>query len=275
MMFKDGFILNYFSGAKGDFLLRFLSNIKPNINQFGQTNHIPKFSTIRNKEHYITWFNDKADRSKVYNEIMPDYILSMNTVWPYVTHELHHLTDENLSKIQSKFHNIYDLIIEEDFYKEIFINDIFKNFSNKIPEKAIVKFKEKINPEFNGEFFIDYFLKLDQKKTDYTNEFRIQFLQQYVNLNSFNDYKIRLDKYKQKQLSKNTNKIYFSKLFYKPYSDLISLYTKFNKKEPDIELFEKLLLKTYVSEEIIFFNHKIRINSDSDNIIEVLGKVQE
>ena len=274
-MFKEGFILNYYAGGKGDFLLRFLSNIKPNINQFGQTNHTLNFSTIRNKEHYIKCFVDNNNRLKVYNEIMPDYILSMNTVWPYVTHALHNLSDENLLRIQSKFHNIYDLIIEEDFYKEIFINDIFKNFSNKIAEEEIIEIKEKINSEFNGEFFIDSecFLKFDRTRTNYDDEFRIKFLKEYVD--SFDDYKIMLDKYKQKQLSRNTNKIYFSKLFYKPYSDLISLYTKFNKKEPDLDLFEKLLSKTYVPEEVIFFNHKIRINSDSDNIIEVLGKVQE
>jgi len=274
-MFKDGFILNYYAGAKGDFLLRFLSNVKPSINQTGQTSHTLHFSTIRNKEHYIKCFTDKANRLKVYNEIMPDYILSMNTVWPYVTHALHNLTDENLLKIQSKFHNIYDLIVEEDFYKEIFINDIFKNFSHELNKKEIIEIKEKINSDFNGKFFIDQecFLKFDRTQIEYDDEFRIKFLQEYVD--SFDDYKIWLNKYKQKQLSRNTNKIYFSKLFHKPYSDLINLYTKLNNKEPDIDLFEKLLSKTYVPEEIIFFNHKIRISYESDNIIEVLGKVQE
>lgn len=270
-MFKDGFILNYYSGAKGDFLLRFLANLNPSINENGHTSHTFYFSSIRNKEHELRCFSN--NRTAVYNEVMPNFILSLNKVWPYVTHSLHTLTDENFLKIQNEFSNIYDLVVEEEFYNEIFVNDIFKNFPVELTQEEIDNFRKNINPNYNGKFALDreYFLRIDKTLVDFTDEIRIQCLQNYIKLYKNKFYNI-MNNYKNTQLERKTNKIYFSKLFYKPYSDLIDLYVSINKKNPDTELFEKLLPLTYVPKELVFFNHKIRIDLNSDNIIEVIGK---
>ncbi len=137
-MFKDGFILNYYPGAKGDFLLRFIANLAPTIGSFGKTSHTSFFSSLRKKEYEIDiLYRLVDDFSNRFNDIYLPYVLSQNKLWPYISHNLHQLTIENLQKVMDRYENIYDIIVEEVYHKEVSVNCYFKNAHGLLSDSTI------------------------------------------------------------------------------------------------------------------------------------------
>lgn len=276
-MFKDGYIFNYIGGAKGDFLIRFLSNLEPSINEFGATNQTSYFSKFKQVEgKFLNLYSDKKIRLQKYNEIFPEILSTSNTIWPQGTHTINFLSEENYNLLKLKYKNIYDIIVEEENYIEVSINHFFKNFTKILPNHMKLDIQKNYNSKFNGQYIIDreFFFNIDKNVLEYNNSFRIKALVELWK-NELKTYKKRYDDYKKFQYLKNTHKLYYSKLFKPPYEDLVILYEKINKKSPNIDLYKKLVSQTYVPNELVFFDHKIRLNYESDNIIEVLGRISD
>ena len=266
-MLKSGFILNYLGGAKGDFLIAFLFDVIPNINEFGRSRGNVFSNRIRYKESEIENIYHRNIIKQKYNEIIPDFILQQSNKFPYATHWLNNLTPENYEKVLIKFPNTYNLIVEEEFYDEVIINWIFKTGFTLLDNNKISQL-QKVNSKFNGQYEIDrlIFRLCNYECVEFNDELRLEkTLELLQNKSSW-------QKYSKLQKESSTKKIYYSKLFYPPYDDLIELYVLIRDKSPNIELFESLLSKTNVPKELDYFNYKIRINLKSDSKVEVIGR---
>lgn len=270
-MFKNGFILNFPGGSKGDFLIRFISNTSHNLTENGKTVPLYQFDVIKRhfREYYLSERFSQLDSKSI-----TQFILNLKRVWPYTCHDLHYLETSDIEKIINSYADVYDLIVEKEYQTEVLLNEIFKNYSTTLTMQDI----ELLNKHV-GEYKWQYAIDSDMGRSrhaptfNFTDDSRIEWLLDFVNNRLHTRYNF-LNNYTDAQLASSTKKIYYSKLFYPPFDDLKSLYKKINKKSFNEDEFIELLKRTQLPKEMIYFNHKISIDPTGDVIMKVLEKVK-
>lgn len=219
-------ILNYFPGARGDFLVSCLTNVDLNLDRYFK-NVLPKsFSKIKGIEKQIVLSEVLA--VDVSNDFC-NQILSTHTPFIQPCHCVSRLSHDDLDKLVAT-HKIYQIIVRPEFYELIFLYTIIKNHFPKLQNK-----KE-----------LEYFLTCKQ-------DHKVVFLSE-------------IKKYHDDIVHKNMTLLDFKKIFYPPYEDYIRLYQEINESDPDISLFEQKLKQAELPNTIELFDTVLKIDLENYTI---------
>lgn len=222
-------ILNYFPGARGDFLASCLTNLDLNLDRYFK-NVLPKsFSKIKSIEKRMvlsTVLEEKVSKN-FYNEIISTY-----TPFIQPCHYVSRLNHNDLNRLTTT-HKIYQIVVQSEFYDLIFLNEIIKN---SLPE---IQNKEELD---------NYFLNLPIRKNNF-----LRWIKQYHNEIDY----------------KNITILDFKKIFYPPYEDYITLYRDINESEPNISLFEQKLKQAELPDTIEIFDSVFKIDIENYTIIKL------
>lgn len=268
-MLQDGFVLNFRSGAKGDFLMRYLNDLPPEFEQYGKTVHTEQFNSLRTLEVRVRTesIRNKTDFRKDMNLAFAGWIDTQPDPIIMLAHRLHVLCEENLTLLRQRCKHIYDLMVRPEDWAEVSAAAAIKNSPILLDDPQIEEMKG-IDPRFNGKYRLDKHAFLFNEHYDFSDESRIDWIKTHASSEP--------DGYREQtelQMMRSTEKVSYDKLFRSPFEDLIRLYRELHGKVPDIDRYAALVKLTDIPKEMELFNHRIRIDYDSDSIITVLGKV--
>ena len=267
-MLEDGFILSYRAGAKGDFLMRFLHRMPLSFEENGKTVPTENFTTsMRTFEINCRVEAARIQQSwgSVYNRDFQDWFVKQEYPIVNLAHRLESINEENLAMLKTRCKHIYLLLIEPKYYSEVAVANNIKNMV-LLQDEQIEELKA-IEPRFNGQFRLDKYFFTGFGIFDWTDEKRIDIIK--WDLKTFHGWEERFNRAK----NLNANHVSYGGLFKPPYNDLIMLYRELHGIDPDLDEYVKVLEQSNVPNEVVIYNHRIRIDYDSDSIITVLGKV--
>jgi hypothetical protein len=219
-------ILNYFPGARGDFLASCLTNLDLNLDRYFK-NVLPKsFSKIKGIEKRIVLPEVlAADLSNDFcNQILSTYM-------PFIQpcHFVSRLNHDDLNRLTTT-HKIYQIVVQSEFYELIFLYTTIKNHFSKLQNKEE----------------LEYLLTCKQ-------DYKVVFLS-------------KIKKYHDDIDHKNMTLLDFKKIFYPPYEDYIRLYQEINESDPDISLFEQRLKQAELPNTIELFDTVLKIDLENYTI---------
>lgn len=222
-------IINYYPGARGDFLASCLTNLDLNLDRYFK-NVLPKsFSKIKGIEKRIvlsTVLEEKVSKN-FYNEIISTY-----TPFIQPCHYVSRLSHDDLAKLATT-HKIYQIIVQPEFYELIFLYTNIKNHFSKLQNKEELK-----------------------NWITHRQNHKIVFLSEIKKYHDYIDHK-------------NMTLLDFKKIFYPPYEDYITLYKDINDSKPDISLFEQKLKQAELPNTIELFDTVFKIDIENYTIIKL------